>query len=700
MRWESLLATLETCVRLTLGLFVASRLSPSIDLLLLSHSPSTYTSLYPYARTHWGLKCPVYGTQPTVEVGRLACLEQAEGWRSEVQVVADESNATESQDQPTTGPFVCTPEQINEAFDHVKAVRYSQPIHLSGLLSHLLLTPYPSGQTLGGSLFKLRSPTSGTILYALGLNHTTERHLSGTVLLSTQGIQEGGLGRPDLLVMEAGRSLTRGVKMKDRVSVLLNLVTETMRGGNSLLFPVDNSPRLLELLVLLDQHWSYQISQSGAGPQQQQQRPGNWSYPLCLVSKTGEEGVRVARSLMEWMGGTVAKEEGLGSAQGTRGGASGGQKRKRANSMALEGATTTGALRFKHLRFFSSVQEYEQAVRSTPLGASPRCVLAAPMNMSYGPSRRLFTSMAKEPGTRIVLTGRSERGTLGQDLFETWNGQQDEDAKRYGMGKVGDPRRFETTSADSEASGIKVVLNSKVPLEGDELEAFLEQERLQKEKQAAAQAAKERSRRLLEADDLDSDSDDEDDDGSDHEADGAPEALELTGAMGTDGPGRSGAGANGFMDPNDDARNTSFDIYVKGQQVRSGGFFKSGGGSATQQGGLARFRMFPLVERRGRKIDTYGETIDIGAWVRKGREIEQDQESDQVKEAKRKQKELEEKAKEPPEPPSKFVVEQVDVNVECQVMFVDMEGQHDGRAVKTIVPQLHPRKLVSRVTMV
>ena len=30
------------------------------------------------------------------------------------------------------GPFVCTAEEINEAFDHIKAVRYSQPIHLSG----------------------------------------------------------------------------------------------------------------------------------------------------------------------------------------------------------------------------------------------------------------------------------------------------------------------------------------------------------------------------------------------------------------------------------------------------------------------------------------------------------------------------------------------------------------------------------------
>lgn len=184
---------------------------------------------------------------------------------------------------------------------------------------------------------------------------------------------------------------------------------------------------------------------------------------------------------------------------------------------------------------------------------------------------------------------------------------------------------------------VKVVLNDKVALEGEELEAHLEGERMQKEQEAAALIAKERSRRMLEADDLESDSDDSDDD---EEGAGGPddqgredEPIPI-GATGT------GAG-NPFMDT-DDVRNTSFDIYVKGQQVRSTGFFKNA--PLASQAGLARFRMFPFVERKGRRVDVYGEGIDVGAWVRKGREIEEDQESDEVKEAKRKQKEEEEKA--------------------------------------------------------
>lgn len=37
----------------------------------------------------------------------------------------------------------------------------------------------------------------------------------------------------------------------------------------------------------------------------------------------------------------------------------------------------------------------------------------------------------------------------------------------------------------------------------------------------------------------------------------------------------------------------------------------------------------------------------------------------------------------------------IDVQLACRLLFVDMEGLNDGRAVKTIVPQVNPRKMVS-----
>lgn len=230
----------------------------------------------------------MYATQPTVEMGRVVSLAEAESWRAECPVADG--------DGEFKGPFVPTTEEIHEAFDHIKAIRYNQPLHLGGELSHLLLTPFPSGHVLGGTLFKLRSPTSGTVLYAVGINHTGERHLDGMVTgVGGHGYAED-IRRPDLLIVEGGRSDAVNAKRRERETALLDLVTATLAGGRSVLMPCDASPRLLELLVLLDQHWSFKRT-PGPGPQ--------WTHPLCLVSRTAQDMVSFARSLLEWMGGVV-----------------------------------------------------------------------------------------------------------------------------------------------------------------------------------------------------------------------------------------------------------------------------------------------------------------------------------------------------------------------------------------------------------
>jgi hypothetical protein len=123
-------------------------------------------------------------------MGRVVCLTEAESWRAECAVpeveydsvaVDDSVLAKDKGKKPFRGPFVPTVEEIHEAFDWIKGTRYHQPLHLGGDLQHILLTPFPSGHVLGGTIFKVRSPSSGTVLYAVGINHTGERHLDGMV---------------------------------------------------------------------------------------------------------------------------------------------------------------------------------------------------------------------------------------------------------------------------------------------------------------------------------------------------------------------------------------------------------------------------------------------------------------------------------------------------------------------------------------
>lgn len=70
-------------------------------------------------------------------------------------------------------------------------------------------------------------------------------------------------------------------------------ITSTLSSRSSLLLPCDASTRVLELLVLLDQHWSF----------------SRLRYPICFLTRTGSEMLTFVRSMMEWLGGTVSKED-------------------------------------------------------------------------------------------------------------------------------------------------------------------------------------------------------------------------------------------------------------------------------------------------------------------------------------------------------------------------------------------------------
>jgi len=190
-------------------------------------------------------------------------------------------------------------------------------------------------------------------------------------------------------------------------------------------------------------------------------------------------------------------------------------------------------------------------------------------------------------------------------------------------------------------------MHSKVPLEGAELEEYLAQERAAREREAVAQSAIARSQRMLEADeggDDESDSSDEED-----AAEGSADPNSMT----IDEP--SGAALDWSMLDNAEdtqarAQQVSFDIYLRGNTVArtTTSFFKSGAveASSSAEGGvvadadaeaeasaaessqapgegLTRYRMFPLVERR-KRVDAYGETLDVGTWMRKSRALEEE----------------------------------------------------------------------------
>ncbi|KAG9039624.1 hypothetical protein FRB95_009205 [Tulasnella sp. JGI-2019a] len=661
--------------------------SPSVDLVLFSHGNISHLGLYPYAYAHWNLQAPAYASIPVQATGRMAVTEDSDTIRAEQDVTATgaETDSDVKMDEGNSKSGlkrVPTRQDISLAFDSINTLRYSEPIHLGGKCQGITITPFSAGHTLGGTIWKIRSPSSGTIVYAVDMNHTKERHLDGTVILRSAG---GGvfesLARPDLFITDADRTLVVTPRRKERDTAFLDIITSTIERARSVLIPCDASTRILELLVLLDQYWTFQ----------------KLNTPICLVSRTGPEMLAYVRSMVEWMGGAMSKEEGNTEIDLARVGKKRGRREEEEDEIAIGPV----ALRFKHVKFF---QTPASLLAAYPITAT-QVILAVPHDMSYGPSRSLFTQFARDAGNTLILTSLGEQGTLSSDLFRLWNDRQSEGDK-WGKGKVGQAVR--------PNQPITVQIHSKVPLTGQELEDHLAREReaATKQRDAAQRAALIRSQELLEADEGDSEDDDESDRSVDDDDEMAVDKV-LGGVEGDEEndeldhnerdpgsrtvKGRGGALMNltsneWSMDDLDAGRQLSFDIYLKGNVSKATSFFKTSSGAAQ------RYRMYPYVDKSGggmkRRVDEYGETLDIGMWLRRGRALDEDAEGEEVKEAKRRKKEEEEAKKAPAEPPSKFITEEIKVHIACQMMYIDLEGLNDGRAVKTIVPQVNPRRMI------
>ncbi|KAH9467022.1 hypothetical protein Pst134EA_000848 [Puccinia striiformis f. sp. tritici] len=649
-----------------------AELTPTLDLVLLSHPLLSSLGLVPLLRSRLGLRCPIYATLPTKEMGRWA----AEEWIG--QRALEESNGLENISQTSENPALHAPDQplqnlpvdpedpskshqlndskskgsdhiwkvsfkeLRDAFDSVIAVRYSQPIHLGGKLRPLTLTAHKSGHTIGGTIWSLRSPlhtvssaSSSTLIYAPIFNHVRESHLDSAALVQATGdgsMRIGlGMSRPMVMVVGTERSLIKSIRKKDRDRVLLDSITQTLRSSRTVLIPTDASARLIELLLLLDSHWTQSRLDS---------------FPLCLVSQTGKDVVTFIRSLTEWMSPALARSS---FDQNKRGG---------------RDQNDQGPLRLRHIRFFNSIEALEAEL---PI-RQPKVILAVPLSMEYGFSRAMFTRIAGVEGNLILLT--SPPSTTQENTSRNKPDRLLDQLASIAAGVASQKRDDLTSTPETELplvvqvdTEIDVELRRKVILEGEELEQYLEEERRAQERKAKAAAMLARSRQLMEDEESDESGSE-----SESETDAMAVAKTLTGA---------GASWDEFVDEKEPM---AFDIYVKG-------------GSATRfSGGRTQtFRMFPVVERR-RKVDGFGEVIDVDGWLKRGDAV--DEAIQRVESGGRKAPKEDLLSLIPVDPPSKFVANTETILVKCNVLTIDLEGKADGRALKTIIPQINPKTVV------
>ncbi|KAI8355622.1 beta-lactamase-like protein [Choanephora cucurbitarum] len=558
------------------------KVAKQIDALVISHADLAHLGAYPYARSHLGMTCPVYSTIPVANMGKMCLYDMYQSKTNEMEFTT------------------FTLEDVDNAFDKITPLRYSQPFSLAGKCQGITITAYAAAHTIGGTIWKIRQDTE-EIVYAVDFNHRKEHHLDGTVLHSG-GVVLDALVRPSLLITDAYNSQVVHPARKDRYAAMFDTMLASLKKGGSCLLPTDSSARVLELSYLLDQYWTqHQLN-----------------YPLIMLSNTSYHTAHFAKSMLEWMGEEFTKHF---------------------------SQTRENPYEFKYLRLCHKIEDLE----SHP---GPKVVIASHHSLETGFARELFVQWMTDhhhQQNTLILTDRSSPGSLARRLYDDWCQQ----TPITTTATTNQRTKVPVQPAIEYQTQLDLTVYKRVPLEGAELQEFEAAQRAKAERDAAQAAMIARSKTIVEEDESDS-----------SDLDDGDENME-------------------------DLLTKQFDLYVR-DAGKSGGFFKQ----------AQSYRMFPYLEKR-KKIDDYGEAIQVEHYMKASdfERIEQEKKSLGEGANFSKEDEIMLDTDEPllpgrDETPTKYTSSNEQLKISCLLRYVDLEGLSDGRSMKTILPQIAPRKLI------
>ncbi|KAJ3145453.1 cleavage and polyadenylation specificity factor subunit 2 [Geranomyces variabilis] len=327
------------------------RIAKQVDAVLLSHADVDHLGAYPYALGHLGLTCTSYGTFPVHDMGQI-CMYDAYQSRADVEDFT-----------------TFTLDHVDAAFEKMVTLRYSQPFSLSGKCKGITITAYAAGHTVGGTIWKIKKDTD-EVVYAVDYNHKKDRHLNGTVLMTTDA-----LARPSVLITDAYNAKNEQPLRKTRDAALVDTITAALNANASVLIPVDSSTRVLELAYLLEQHWAFHRLQ----------------YPLAFLAHQSYRTMSLAKTMLEWMGDGIAQAF--------------TQRRE-------------APFDLKYMRTLYRLQDLEKI-------KGPKIVLASLSSLDTGWSQQIFRDWAAVEQNIVILPDRGAPASLTRTLYDEWNARAD-----------------------------------------------------------------------------------------------------------------------------------------------------------------------------------------------------------------------------------------------------------------------------------
>ncbi|KAK1581082.1 hypothetical protein Q3G72_002944 [Acer saccharum] len=310
------------------------------------------------------------------------------------------------------------------------------------------------------------------------------------------------------------------------------------------------------------------------------------NYPIYFLTYVSSSTIDYVKSFLEWMGDSITKSF----------------ETSRDNAFLL-----------KHVTLLINKSELDNA----PDG--PKVVLASMASLEAGFSHDIFVEWASEVKNLVLFTERGQYGTLARML-----------------------------QADPPPKAVKVTMSRRVPLAGEELIAYEEeQNRLKKEEALKASLIKEEESKASHGPDNDLND---------------PMIIDTN-------------NAHAPLDVVDPHGGGFRDIFIDGFVTPS----------------ISVAPMFPFYDTTS-EWDDFGEVINPDDYVIKDEDMDQaamnfggnmDGKLDEGAASLM----LDTK-------PSKVVSNELTVQVKCSLIYLDYEGRADGRSIKTILAHVAPLKLV------
>lgn len=332
-------------------------LAPSIDLLLLTHATVSHLGAYAYLCkvSPEFAAIPVYSTLPVINMGRMVTLDY---YRS----------------KGLLGPLQderVTLSDVENAFDNITSLKYSQSTNLQDRLEGFVITPYNAGHTLGGTIWKIQHEQE-SVLYAVDWNHAKDSHLNGAFLQAGKLVE--AFSRPSVMICGSKISNNPGT-LEKRKEALFKDIQNTIQDGGSVLIPTSSGARVLELCHILDSFWEEQ----------------RISTPLIYYSHVGFRTMSYAKSMLEWMSPAIISEWEIH------------------NNSPFD---------TKHLQIYSNLDDLAEL-------EGPKVILASGEALETGFSRGLFTKICSASNSLVVLTERAGGpDSLNGQLYSEWAAQR------------------------------------------------------------------------------------------------------------------------------------------------------------------------------------------------------------------------------------------------------------------------------------